>query len=156
MLFESFENRRLQHLHERSRLCILAKSIRSWQVFVGALMTTFQKEGYYSLGICILDLTHKTKTRWQLPSNNQGWIPTRKRYTTNQEFGSWTEPRIWQLDRTGWWSPISFHLLYPCATTIMILLTRIYYTMCTVGSKLCKLRSISKIPLSQSFRSFSM
>ena len=37
MLFESFENRRLQHLHERSRLCILAKSTRSWQVFVGAL-----------------------------------------------------------------------------------------------------------------------
>ena len=38
VLFESFENRRLQNLHERSQLCILTKSTRSWQVFVGALL----------------------------------------------------------------------------------------------------------------------
>ena len=45
MLFESFENRRLQNLHERSRLCILAKSTRSWQVFVGALILNPNRDG---------------------------------------------------------------------------------------------------------------
>ena len=38
MLFESFENRRSQHLHEQLQLCILAKITRSWQVFILALV----------------------------------------------------------------------------------------------------------------------
>ena len=40
VLFESFESRRSQHLHERLRLCILAKITRSWQAFVLALLDT--------------------------------------------------------------------------------------------------------------------
>ena len=40
VLFESFENRRSQHLHERLRLYILAKVTRLWQVFILALVHT--------------------------------------------------------------------------------------------------------------------
>ena len=40
VLFESFDNRRSQNLHERLRLYILAKVTRLWQVFILALVHT--------------------------------------------------------------------------------------------------------------------
>ena len=54
-------------------------------------MVTHKKEVNYRLGIWDLHLTHKTKTRWQLPwmvTPTQGWLPTRRMKTAYSKFGT--------------------------------------------------------------------
>ena len=56
VLFESFENRRSQYLHERLRLYILTKITHLWQVLVLALIRdSFKKKKLMEFSIQGLD-----------------------------------------------------------------------------------------------------
>ena len=80
-------------------------------------MVTHQKEVYYRLGNWHLHITHDTNTRWQLPSMvtyhyldghppTLGWSPTRRKCTTDMEFGNYTLlTKLTPGDNCHGWSP---------------------------------------------------
>ena len=80
-------------------------------------MVTHQKEVYYRLQIWQLHFTLKTITRWQLPCmvtyhslggrpQTLGWSPTRRKCTSNLEFGNYTLlTKLTPGDNCHEWSP---------------------------------------------------
>ena len=80
-------------------------------------MVTHQKEVYYRLGIWHFHFTPKTNTRWQLQCTvtyhpleghppTHGWSPTKRKCTTDLEFGTFTLlTKLTLGDNCHGWSP---------------------------------------------------